>query len=469
MYVLVAGCNPLRLFVYRDGLARFATEPYERPTTDNKRNMFKHLTNYAVNKRHTDFRTAEQEFTDEEDDNHNPLESKVVHKRSISELFQELSTQGFNMTSVWREIRKVCVKTVLAIQPILKHNFNVAHTDDPYNQICFELLGLDILLDSLLKPHLLEVNHAPSLACDAPIDQRVKFDLIRDTLNIMNLSVTERVRLFNLKSDQRKQTYMKGKREHLARGSFRDQCIEERDEIIDAAKGGFERIYPDSEDMMTEAYDILMEQADNNYKNFTGAEVKVIEKTVKDGVSKTNIFNPQLSSFEHIEKIYTKRALLSNMKPTMRSASNATKELGKTATAFQKLNLRGTNIRFGTITNAPVISNTIGNISHTIYGGKFMDFFPRPGQTFEEAIRDTLRAPNHRSTQASRGRKRTVDSRYEHVRISRGDSVDPSKTGAVVKLVRMDKYYMPAQLSVIKNTKQRLEGVYKTKAFEYYK
>ena len=35
IYVLVAGVDPLRLFIFRDGLARFATENYVAPNKEN--------------------------------------------------------------------------------------------------------------------------------------------------------------------------------------------------------------------------------------------------------------------------------------------------------------------------------------------------------------------------------------------------------------------------------------------------
>ena len=50
IYVLLNGISPLRAYVYDEGLARFATAPYEPPNPRNLNNMFMHLTNYAINK-----------------------------------------------------------------------------------------------------------------------------------------------------------------------------------------------------------------------------------------------------------------------------------------------------------------------------------------------------------------------------------------------------------------------------------
>ena len=50
LYVLLAGIDPLRIFLYDDGLARFATTPYKKVTKDNIKDTFMHLTNYSINK-----------------------------------------------------------------------------------------------------------------------------------------------------------------------------------------------------------------------------------------------------------------------------------------------------------------------------------------------------------------------------------------------------------------------------------
>ena len=54
----------------------------------------------------------------------------------------------------------------------------------PHKRNCFELYGFDILIDSDLKPWLLEVNLSPSLNCEAPIDLKIK---VRDCVDLLNL------------------------------------------------------------------------------------------------------------------------------------------------------------------------------------------------------------------------------------------------------------------------------------------
>jgi tubulin polyglutamylase TTLL6/13 len=48
--------------------------------------------------------------------------------------------------------------------------------------MCFEILGIDVLLDHKLRPYLLEVNHTPSFTVDTPFDLELKKNLLIDTI-----------------------------------------------------------------------------------------------------------------------------------------------------------------------------------------------------------------------------------------------------------------------------------------------
>ena len=44
------------------------------------------------------------------------------------------------------------------------------------------------MLDQQCKPILLEINHAPSFATDSPIDEKIKGQVIYDTINMLGLN-----------------------------------------------------------------------------------------------------------------------------------------------------------------------------------------------------------------------------------------------------------------------------------------
>ncbi len=85
-------------------------------------------------------------------------------------------------------MRDMITKTLISIQPDLVHYYRTSQSSDIYNNMCFEILGFDVLIDNKGEPWLLEVNHAPSFNCDTALDARVKKNLLRDTFRILNLS-----------------------------------------------------------------------------------------------------------------------------------------------------------------------------------------------------------------------------------------------------------------------------------------
>jgi tubulin polyglutamylase TTLL4 len=88
--------------------------------------------------------------------------------------------QGVNVDRLWGALRNLVLRTVLAgegpINAMTKLNVN-----SKYN--CYELFGVDVILDSELVPWLLEVNISPSLHSSSPLDLHVKGPLVTAVLN----------------------------------------------------------------------------------------------------------------------------------------------------------------------------------------------------------------------------------------------------------------------------------------------
>ena len=68
--------------------------------------------------------------------------------------------------------------------------------------MCFEILGIDIFLDDKIKPWLIEVNSLASFATDSPLDKKVKFDVVFETLAMLNLNSKRKRKAKRERSDQ---------------------------------------------------------------------------------------------------------------------------------------------------------------------------------------------------------------------------------------------------------------------------
>lgn len=93
IYVLILGYEPLRIFIYDEGLGRFATEKYQRVKKKNMKDVHMHLTNYAINKNNKNFI-----FNSSEKD------MNKGHKRSLSAIYSYLSSKGVDVQKIKNKI-----------------------------------------------------------------------------------------------------------------------------------------------------------------------------------------------------------------------------------------------------------------------------------------------------------------------------------------------------------------------------
>lgn len=93
------------------------------------------------------------------------------------------------MSLLWSRIYDVILKTIISGE----HHVTAAlKKNGTHRTNCFELLGFDVLIDSDLKPWLLEVNLSPSLATDSPLDLTIKSTLLQDVFYIAGVKRFDR-------------------------------------------------------------------------------------------------------------------------------------------------------------------------------------------------------------------------------------------------------------------------------------
>ncbi|MEW5308396.1 MAG: hypothetical protein WDW38_000361 [Sanguina aurantia] len=226
VYVAVTCVDPLRIYVYEEGLARFATQAYSRDTADLKKRGV-HLTNFSLNKRAVPALP-----------NQSPHESDSAGcKWSLTALREHLTAEGRACwEDVWQQVHDLAAKAVISVEQKINtevkmkvpHRWGKGGGSFPgcrYQQnlcgrgcrtatiggkkSCFSPTGLsllqgaahnggrrfagtcalrcggfDILLDASATCWLIEANTCPSLAGDSPLDRRVKLAMVKDLMHM---------------------------------------------------------------------------------------------------------------------------------------------------------------------------------------------------------------------------------------------------------------------------------------------
>mmetsp|Transcript_17786 Transcript_17786/g.54389 ORF Transcript_17786/g.54389 Transcript_17786/m.54389 type:complete len:386 (-) Transcript_17786:253-1410(-) len=160
LYVLVTSYSPLIVWQYNAGFARFSFQRYESTAESTSDNLAMHLTNVAIQKKADDY------------------DKKVGCKWDLRSLkLYMIGRHGVEaVDELFYDIQCVITRSLLAVQKTIMHDRH-----------CFEMYGYDILIDSDLKPWLLEVNASPSLSADTRSDHNLKARLLSEMLDVIDL------------------------------------------------------------------------------------------------------------------------------------------------------------------------------------------------------------------------------------------------------------------------------------------
>lgn len=113
-----------------------------------------HLTNFAINKDSEEFIKSNEEDPD------------IGTKRSYRDVLDLLENMygEKRVRGLEAEINDIVIKSLCLAEPHITHLLRAAQPEQIENNMCFHILGFDIMLDEKMNPLLLEINEMPSFA-----------------------------------------------------------------------------------------------------------------------------------------------------------------------------------------------------------------------------------------------------------------------------------------------------------------
>lgn len=238
IYALVTSFDPLRVYVFKDGLVRLATEKYLPYSQTKKEDVtFTHLTNYSLNKDSKDYHAPKSDKENDSDSKwsfvhfHDYIKKmKSKYKNDKNNPYNKITYEG-----LWRDINDKVAKTLAAVSHRFtkqkneksKRNYvdlskNISTLDShcsiyddkkkkynfvedikkskkmneetkenflyTINDVCFELYGFDFMLDENGKVWIIEVNVTPATSGLSSVDKAVKLPMLRGLFNIVGFN-----------------------------------------------------------------------------------------------------------------------------------------------------------------------------------------------------------------------------------------------------------------------------------------
>ena len=215
-YVAVTSVDPLRIYIYDNGLVRLATQPYEENIDDTEL-LTAHLTNFSINKDEEGFKATDDMAQDGEG-------SKWSHAPFWKWLEEQ---DGFDVPLIRRKIEDAIVQVIVAAHRKLKEQANA--------RIAFEMFGFDVMIDKEQNVWILEANVTPALGTSSGLDMEIKAPLVMDYLN---LAMIPREIEEGAKVDELMLT------EDIKHERVRQFISVVEYEIAERRKGGFRCIFP---------------------------------------------------------------------------------------------------------------------------------------------------------------------------------------------------------------------------------
>lgn len=163
LYVLVTSAAPLRAYLYREGIVRFAPDLYDLSDAG-LANVHAHVTNTSLHWSHPTLEVSEK-----------IAKENVGHVWTLRAYLKRMKADGRDDRAVRRGLRELAKGFVdmLAAEGLFERQARAG----PRRAFGFKMFALDVLIDAEARPWLIEMQHGPALR-GSPMVERVNSALL---------------------------------------------------------------------------------------------------------------------------------------------------------------------------------------------------------------------------------------------------------------------------------------------------
>ncbi|OHT11887.1 Tubulin-tyrosine ligase family protein [Tritrichomonas foetus] len=237
IYALVVSVDPLEIYVYRNGIARFCS------MKSNVKSRYSKLTNVSLNKHFNSKNSA--------------YFSSCSSNENISQLISDVFDEHFSeeeQNYIWKEIDRVILLTLFSGCRYMKKGQDLFIPSYGIYSRCFQILGFDILLhEKDLKAYLVEVNYRPSLDYLRACERRMKIDMIKDSIRI---SVPHQHYQNLVRDRQWSWSLLLWQREALSHPELVEMSKKMRKKVV--SESNYEKIWPRKKSPLFEHYSKIL-------------------------------------------------------------------------------------------------------------------------------------------------------------------------------------------------------------------
>ena len=178
LYLLIASLDPLVIFIYKEGIARFCTHTFELPTKSNRDKKFMHLTNTAINIE-------------------NSNEPPSSFTKPASGVFETLERRG--LRHIWDDVVEVCRAVIIGIYGATLNNLpKKCDLKSPQQKRCEMIVKKKRF--SNLDDSVIDTHNSSNLSTGRQIEpvRKTTNNLITNTKNIPKIARPEPINNYQI-------------------------------------------------------------------------------------------------------------------------------------------------------------------------------------------------------------------------------------------------------------------------------